>query len=209
MMKSFDVELRLASERLEFFLRKNRRMLGESGLESQRTIARYTAAIAGNFFAWLAIAGHFVRHERSRFVLLDNLRCEMRSNHRGMLLRFAEKCGALPGKDEYEHVAYHVGSVYNLLAEPSLAGLRGLALIATLEHLSLVFMRELTRMAEESGCTDFTYTQAHGAADVAHSIALIEAVRAEMGEGYQSAETVVAEASRLAEDLINQIFSQD
>ncbi len=209
MMRAFEVELQFASQRLEAFLKANRRLLGESGLESQMVVGRYAAAIAGNFIAWLGMTYPWLRHERARRVVLDNLRCDMGVNRRSVLLRFAKKCGAILGVDEYEHVAYHVGSVFNLLADPSLAGLRGLALLATLERLSLTFIPELARMAEECGCVDFTYIQSHNSASAAHSIALIEAVSDEMVVGYLSAETVVAEASRLAEDLINQIFSQD
>ena len=201
MMRSFDVELQLASQRLMSLVFANR----ES--ESNVVIARYTAAVEGNFIAWLGMTYPWLRHERARFVVLDNLRCEMRGNHRGMLLRFAENCDAVPDKDEYKYVSQSVNKVGSLFGQPTLAGLRGLAVLATLEHLSLVFIPELARRAKGCGCTDFTYTQTHGAADVAHSIALIEAVGDEMVMGYVSAETVVIEAMRVAEDLVSNIFS--
>lgn len=201
MMKHFDLELQLASQRLSSLIWANR------SLESRVVIARYTAAMAGNFIAWLGMTYPWLRHERAMFVVLDNLRCEMGGDHRGMLLRFSDNCGASPIYGDHQYVATKVNLVWTVLSQPTLAGLRGLAILATLEHLSLTFIPELARRAKECGCTNFNYTNTHGAAGVSHSIALIEAVRDEMVMGYISAETMVHEAMRVAEDLVTNIFS--
>jgi hypothetical protein len=200
MTRNSELEILIAAVRLKTLISADR------GLQSRRVIAVYTA-MASNFIAWLAVAGHFVKSEVAKTALLQNLQCEVGDNHRGMLLDFAEKCDALPDYDDYQYVSGDVGLVWALLRDPEYRGLRGLAVVATLEYLSLTFVPELARRAEECGCTDHQYPRVHGEADIAHSDILLKALKAEIGADYRSAETVVIGAVKAAEDLVRRIFS--
>ena len=78
--------------------------VGNSKASDRDVLARYTAATAVNFTDWVGKTIPWVRHELSRQVLIDNLRCETVDDHVGMLLNFATLSGAMPERADYAHV---------------------------------------------------------------------------------------------------------
>lgn len=175
--------------------------------QHRKVISRYTAAIAVNFTDWLGKTFPWVRHEKGRFVVMDNLRSESVQDHVGMLLRFAGQCRAWPETVDYIHTDEAVASIRALFAAPVSAGLAGLALCAALENTSEVFIPDLAQRAKTLGCEDLTYTDVHGAADEAHSRAFLEAVEAEQTMGYRDSEFFIREGVERAVVLIEMIYS--
>lgn len=177
-----------------------------SQADPQKIIRRYTAAVASNFVAWLGMTIPWVRHEASQHALVDNLRCELSEDHTSMLLSFAEACRALPETEDYRHVAKWLASVRALFRDPVSAGLGGLALVATLEHTSRLFIPDLKVQALSCGCPDFTYTDCHGGADAKHASDLVLALESEMGMGYHREGDKVIEGILAAGNLISCIY---
>lgn len=185
-----------------------RKIVGECQTDSHLVIARYTAAVAVNFTDWIGKTIPFVRHEDSYQVLVNNLRCESAHDHVGMLLQFAELSGSLPGRDDYVHVAEQVGLIRSLFTDSNGAGLCGIALCAFLENTSEIFIPDLARRAKECGCTDFTYTDIHGEADIEHSEAFIRALQVEYSNGgYFNPDFLANLAMCDARKLIAKIYS--
>ena len=174
---------------------------------SSEIIARYTAAIAVNFTDWLGKSLPWVRHELAYHTLVDNLRCESVEDHVGMLLRFARLCNVIPTPDDYRYTEDEVRRIRELFQSPVTAGLSGLVLCMVLENTSEIFIPDLERRGMECGCDDFTYTDAHGVADVAHSRAFLKAVEAEQGMGYRDSNYLINFAADTATDLIVRIYS--
>ncbi len=174
--------------------------------DSRVVIARYTAAIAVNFTDWIGKTIPWVRHETARHALVDNLRCESIQDHVGMLLRFAALSNAQPNRDDFTHTYREVSLIRKLFTEPAISGLNGIALCAVLESTSEIFIPDLARRAEKCGCTDFTYTDIHGEADVKHSNAFIRALEAEQAMGYSDPEYLIEQTVKVAINLIASIY---
>lgn len=184
-----------------------REIVENSRTDSQTVIARYTAAVAVNFTDWIGKTIPWARHETAHHALVDNLRCEAVQDHVKMLLNFAMFSKAMPDREDYAHTYLEVANIRKLFAEPSTAGLSGVALCAVLENTSEIFIPDLARRAKELGCTDFTYTNVHGEADVEHSNAFLKATEAEETMGYRNAEYFVKDAAELAVALIARIYT--
>ena len=152
----------------------------------QALIANYTAAIAINFTDWMGKTLPWVRHELSRFVIIDNLRCETVEDHATMLEKFAEHCNATPTAMSYSHVNYGVRTVRGLFYTPYWAGLSGIALLALLENTSMDFIPVLKQVAGELRCPfeHQKYIRIHGEADITHSEQFLKALEAEASMGY-------------------------
>ncbi|MBP6858677.1 MAG: iron-containing redox enzyme family protein [Candidatus Pacebacteria bacterium] len=171
-------------------------------------IGRYTVAVAGEFQAWLGTAYTFARHEKAQWALKDNLRCEMSQNHSGMLREFAQSCGVTPTIADQQYVAAAVNSMQqNIFANIENVGLGGLTALAVLENASEIFIPILANVATLLGSKNLTYTDVHGEADKAHSQAFLEALQAEMGEGYHNPSTVMRVSCLMTTNYILRIFN--
>lgn len=184
-----------------------RKVVIDSKANNRDVIARYTAAIAVNFTDWIGKTIPWVRHETAHHVLVDNLRCESVDDHVSMLLSFASSSGAMPEGGDYNYVYDEVTDVRKLFSEPATSGLSGVALCAVLENSSLVFIPDLARRARLTGCTDLTYTNVHGEADIDHSRAFLKAVEREVMMGYRNPEYFISDACDQAVKLIACIYS--
>jgi hypothetical protein len=169
-------------------------------------LARYTAATAVNFTDWVGKTIPWVRHELSRQVLIDNLRCETADDHVGMLLNFATLSGAMPERADYAHVEDDLKNVRSIFNPIQQAGLSGLALCAMLESTSEIFIPDLAERAKRLGCKDFTYTDVHGVADVAHSDGAIRALECEVTMGYSNWMRSVESAQWACNILFSSIY---
>ena len=184
-----------------------RQIVEASTVDSTTLIARYTAAVAVNFTDWIGKTLPWARHELATCALVDNLRCEAEQDHVGMLLRFAELSGATPDAEHYAHTAAQVAAIRQLFADSTNAGISGVALCAVLENTSEIFIPDLAKRATELGCTDLTYTNVHGEADVEHSDAFAKATAAELTMGYPRGEIFAGRAAAVAVELIRRIYA--
>lgn len=182
-------------------------IVGNCKTDSHTVIARYTAAVAVNFTDWIGKTIPWARHETAYHVLVDNLRCESVQDHVKMLLDFAALSNAMPDCRDYDATKYEVANIRKLFADPTAAGLSGVALCAVLENTSEIFIPDLAKRAKELGCADFTYTDMHGEADVEHSDAFLKATEAEETMGYRNAEYFIKDATELAVALIARIYA--
>ena len=194
------------SHYIEKARRRVREIVASCETDSRTVIARYTAAVAVNFTDWIGKTIPWARHELAVHALVDNLRCEAEEDHVGMLLRFAECSGALPGREDYAHTANEVAAIRQLFADTSNAGFLGVALCAILENTSEIFIPDLARRAEECGCDDLTYTEKHGVADITHSEAFSIAWAAEMTMGYKNPMEEAKISAHAAVGLIARIY---
>ena len=179
----------------------------ESTADSRTVIARYTAAIAVNFTEWMGRTLPWTRHEFTKYVLTDNLRCEITEDHTGMLFRFAENSGIKLESSDYAYTKKEIANIRIMLSNPNSISLSGTALCAVLENTSLVFIPDLAKKARECGCSDFTYTVKHGEADTEHSNLLILALNKESRAGHCSPEATINVSATVAVDLIRKIYS--
>lgn len=173
--------------------------------DSRLVIARYTAAISGNFQQWLAIT--FARDVEANGIVLSNLNCEGQEDHRGMLLGFAKSCNTKPGDADRDHSEYEVQVIFDLLTNKKTRGLHGVALGAVLETTSKIFVPDLEKRARECGCTDFTYIEKHGEADIKHADEFLRALELEMEAGYETPWDIAQHARHAAQQLIIKIFA--
>lgn len=180
---------------------------GKKVVSSQVVIARYTAAMAVNFTDWIGKTIPWIRHEIAYCALVDNLRCEAGQDHVGMLLRFATFSESMPTRENYAYIHDEVANIRKLFAEPATAGLSGVALCATLEVTSEVFIPDLADRAVDLGCADLTYTNVHGEADAEHGRALLKAVEAEATMGFHDAGYFIENAAQRAVALISRIYT--
>lgn len=154
--------------------------------DPRRTIGLYTAAVAINFTDWIGKTLPWVRHERARYALTENLRLEQSDDHVGMLLRFAEDANAMPSEEMFARVAQPVAGIRIFLKDVRNAGFVGLTILAILEGTSPIFIPVLEELGRELGVKDLTYTRVHGEADAAHAEDLANALKAELDMGYNT-----------------------
>lgn len=184
-----------------------REIVGSSRADSRVIIARYTAAVAVNFTDWIGKTIPWVRHETAYHTLVDNLRCEASNDHIGMLMRLAAQSKAMPDNDDYDYIYEEVVNIRKLFADPTTAGISGITLCTILENTSEIFIPDLAQRATKRGCTDLTYTDVHGEADVEHSEAFLRAIVAEATMGYRNADYFINDAEEQAVALIRRIYS--
>lgn len=146
----------------------------------KRVLGRYAAAIAPNFSPWIALTYPWVNHEKAQYALKDNLRCELVEDHVSMLEDFAYlQSHCIVDEIDICHVIDPLRQIRKIFRVPERAGVNGLLLLAVLETASLEFIPVLEECGRRRGVKDFTYTQKHGEADIAHSQAFVEAFTAE------------------------------
>jgi hypothetical protein len=184
-----------------------REIIAQCRGNSRVVIARYTAAVMGNFTNWLGWSIPSVRNEYARYALTNNLRCELKQDHIGMLHQLAKSCSAVPDQEAYLCIQPELTMIRQLFVDTNTAGLVGTTVCAVLENTSLIFIPDLARLAEQCGCTDFTYTTVHGEADIEHALMLAEALEYEAYMGYGDAEAVIANASQATLNLLTKIWS--
>lgn len=180
--------------------------LPKSPSRAKEVIGRYTAAFAVNFTDWLGRANLFTRHEHARFALQANLRCEVADDHVGMLLRFAKSCNSIPEREHYAVVQPSVEKIRQLFTKEYSAGLAGVVVVAALEEQAVLFIPHLAILARECGCTDYEYTNVHGASDTEHALNLAAAVQAEKEYYGDGAEKIGLEARERVFELLEKIF---
>lgn len=180
----------------------------DSETKKRFMIAKYTAAFAVNFTDWIGKTHPWVRSPEARFALDDNLRCEQKQDHVGMLLRFTTQCKAVPEREHYDAVAREVADIRDLFKDVRVAGLTGLVLLAILENTSEVFIPRLEDWARSMGCTDLEYTSVHGEADVEHSDTLLKALEVEVDMmKSDDIDFLLANPTELAISLLIKIFT--
>jgi hypothetical protein len=166
-------------------------------------IGRYTTAVAGHFTSWMGATAVSAKSELGRHAASENLEIEFKENHVALLFDFAGSAQALPNWDDHSHVRPVVMSVYDMVSDMS--GLRNLALMATLESTSTVFIPWLEELAHKCNGRDFRYTQMHGVADIAHAEQFVRAVEAER-PFYADADKQIKGGVAIAVDFLRLIF---
>ena len=167
---------RRVSEQLSFskasvqkFLRKPEELTTE---QAKGIVGTYRLAIEPNFIPWMKLAERTVDNGKARELIAQNIRDEIKDNHPLMLRQFAKNCGVHINDDDYDRALEPVVNMWRLFAEDS--SIMNLAVAATLENTSLVFVPYLAELGKKLGCQDFQYTEKHGQADVKHADELAE-----------------------------------
>ena len=205
-MHKIDEKLRMklakATTDAKSFLRPSE---GISDDEARKIIKRYAAAIEGNFLAWMGGASISARSVVSKFAADENLWVEIRDDHPSMLRNFAKCAKAEPDAQDFQYVHNEVKAIRNLVGE--LSGVKNIALMAALENTSASFIPYLAELAKRLGCTDLTYTDVHGEADIEHANQFLEALSDEQELGYQNSEKEIDDTLALTLGLLKKIFS--
>ncbi len=172
---------------------------------AQRIIARYTAAIAGNFVPWMAAAAVSARSIEARFVCETNIRDEMQENHPGLLYAFAKSANALPAVDDSLQTDDVIHGMRTTVAQMN--GLKNIAIMAVCENASLIFIPFLAALAQKCNGQDFRYTDIHGVADKEHAEKFLWALNCEMA-AHENAESTVEEAATMLVNFFKGIFAK-
>lgn len=172
--------------------------------EARTIIKRYTAAIEGNFLAWMGAASVSARSVVSRFAAEENLWVELKEDHPSMLRNFAICCRAEPESKDVQYVHDEILNLRKMVGE--LSGLKNITLMATLENTSIVFIPWLAQLAKKLHCNDLTYTDIHGVADIEHADQFLEALTDEQNLGYAHAEEDIDEVIDQAINLFRKCF---
>ena len=172
--------------------------------QSRDIIARYTAAIAGNFVPWMAAASVSVRSLQARFACEENITQEMHGDHPGLLETFARGANAEPTAQDHTAVADAVQNIRTLVHEMN--GLKLLTLMACLERTSNGFIPFLADLAHERNSREFTYTNVHGLADAKHAEQFLWALSFEQNE-YEDAPRIVEETVRRCVTFLRTILT--
>ena len=172
--------------------------------QAKTIIKRYTAAIEGNFLAWMGGASISARSVVSRFAADENLWVELKDDHPSMLRNFAKCCKAEPDSQDFQYVHDKVLKIRNMVGE--LSGLKNITLMATLENTSASFIPWLAELAQKLGCKDLTYTDVHGEADIEHADQFLEALTDEQSLGYDNSEKDIDSTINLTLELLKKCF---
>jgi hypothetical protein len=151
-----------------------------------RVLLVYRALVEPYFIPMLAYTFPKCRSSVAREACRSNLLCEVSEDHPRMLNDFVKP--ALAHLDE-QSVGWYIrarGGASQII-EPLMAPARfprtfilnALVTLAALETTSQVFIPWLAEAAKRLGATDFTYTEKHGIADIAHADEFAKAVEAE------------------------------
>ncbi len=159
-------------------------IIESSSSDDATILQRYLLAISGNFTSWMGKTIPWVRHEKARYILTENLRCEIERDHFGLLLGATlgvkQNLSPMDVKDTY----LAVRGVHSLFSPVAEAGYVGLHVCWLLEHMSLVFIPDLRARAERLGVSALEYFDVHGEKDIDHERLLHEAILCENGMGY-------------------------
>ncbi len=173
--------------------------------EAKNIIARYTAAVEGNFLAWMGAAVIYARSPQGEYAAKENLGVELKDNHQGMLRGFAKSAEAEPSLEHYQKVNEVVSSMRNFFSKEN--GLQALTVMATLEHTSSIFIPYLAELAEKRGSKNLRYTDIHGEADIEHAKQFIWAVESEL-KLHDNAERKIDQAIGKTLTFLAEIFTK-
>jgi hypothetical protein len=171
--------------------------------EGARALRKYTAAIEGNFIAWMGVATLCAKSVQGRYAASENLWVEVKDDHAGMLRNFARCAQCEPSLPDYQAVSVEVESIRKMVSR--LSGLECLALMAVLENTSGVFVPWLEKVAAELGSTDLKYTKIHGEADIDHADQFAWALSHEI-ELHENADFTLDNAVKTTLQFLKRIF---
>lgn len=193
---------------------RKRTRITNLGLVERSLLQTYTAGVAGHFQVLLGTISPFVASNEARAAVTDNILCEMKHDHYGMLMRFALDSHAMPTTADHLYVEpSRKGLFDHVFSENEHIGLRGVAALATLESVSAIFIPTLAALAKSQGCTNFTYTNVHGEADAAHSDAFVKGLHGEanimLGRNWEEVSVwgMCRETVTLTTDYLLHLFS--
>ncbi len=176
-------------------------------IEPRDVISLYTAAFGVNSSDWLGKTLIRVKSDKARIALEHILLCESVENRVATLLHFARMLSATPGNEVDKRIRYEISEIRSFFTDLKYAGLKGLALFASLKSLSLDFIPYITQCALDCDCKDFQYVNAHRETDIKHSKQLCEALEAEVEE-FSEADVnhVLVCVDSVVEKLLKNIF---
>ncbi len=152
-------------------------------------IGTYRVAIEPNFISWMQRAYETANSKVAKKIILENIRDEVSQDHPKMLRDFSTDSGVPLDTRYYAKVSKPVLEMWKLFGNDN--GLINVAVVATLENTSLEFVPYLANLGKRAGCNDFTYTDVHGEADIAHAQELYRGLVEEMSYANAPWRTVV------------------
>ena len=165
-------------------------------------IGTYRVAIEPNFIPWMQRAYETAKSEVAKNVILKNIQDEVSQDHPKMLRDFSTGSGVPLDTRHYARVSKPVLEMWGLFGNDN--GLTNVAIAATLENTSLEFIPYLANLGKIAGCTDFTYMDVHGEADIAHAQELYRGLVEEMGNAnapWRTVATAVDKTTKFLEDI--------
>jgi hypothetical protein len=183
-------QVHLARQRVKGILKPLENVTPE---EAEIILGTYRVAIEPNFIPWIMRAYQTAQSATAKHVLLTNIHDEITQDHPKMLREFTESAGVRISQVHYERAAQPVNDMWKLYAQEN--GLRAMAVAATLENTSILFIPYLRDLAHKRGGQDFTYTDFHGEADIAHAQDLYQGLVEEMNFNYNPKNLVTAVAA--------------
>lgn len=156
--------------------------------DPEMVIARYGAGILGHYQIWTSYTLPWVRDEKARYILTENIRQEMQDNHIQLLSDFIDGSGVTITNDAKNAVKETIAKIYESFSNVTLAGLGGIALLTLLENALIVGIPTLGRCGEALNCDKMAYIRVHNAANKARAEALREALEREYKLGYSVAD---------------------
>ncbi|MFA6043077.1 MAG: hypothetical protein WCV85_01790 [Patescibacteria group bacterium] len=140
-------------------------------------VLTYADTIRPTFIPLLSLTWLRVQSPEAIHACRSNLECEVGEDHPAMLDRFVTPLWEERIDHSRRMQAKQRAGVLLSYAEKS--ALYGVSVLALLEHTSAAFMPWLADAGRKLQLTDFTYTQMHGEADIAHAKDLTQAVVSE------------------------------
>ncbi len=171
--------------------------------DARKILARYTAALEGNFIAWMGAAALVVRSVQAKYAASENLWVELKDDHAGMLHQFVASAGVDVASSHVHEVEGSVAAVRALLA--TMSSVESLALMAYLENTSAEFVPFLGKIAQQLGSVDDIYVRVHGEADVLHADQFAWALGYEIVEDDRAFEKI-DKSFAIGEQLLRSIF---
>jgi hypothetical protein len=135
--------------------------------DCRTVIARYAGGVAGNFVVWLAAAMACCRSVEARYAATENAFIEIKDDHPGMLREFARLSGAAPGTEDLRYAEAAAAIVQADVSRMS--GIFTIALLGTLENISLDYIPWLGLLSKRLGNGQMRYVDIHGDADIEHA----------------------------------------
>lgn len=150
-------------------------------------LVTYDALIRPNFIPWLVQAWMNCEQRSAKEICRKNLECEVQENHPAMLEAFVrplsyKRLHWSAYRPEIVHNGEHTAeSIWNgCQSDP----VYSLAVLATLENASTVFIPWMEKVAKRIGLRNLTYTKKHGMVDLEHADELCTALRIESHQSW-------------------------
>lgn len=170
---------------------------------ARNVLARYAAALEGNFIAWMGAAALVAQSVQAKYAASENLWVELKDDHAGMLHWFIASAGVEVAPVHIHDVEDVVAAIRALLVKMS--SVETLALMAYLENTSAEFVPFLGKIAQQLGGIDDVYVRVHGEADVLHADQFAWALGYEITDDERAFEKI-DEAFKIGEQLLRSIF---